>query len=136
MKKKVSIVTFIPDDYHGHPMVNSITPPDELKIPDSDSVFQAWSNAGYNSYQMGGDPDDPNSEVELFNDYGDSPIYYSAYLIIHSYENDKILSHELSICISDILQDLDHSTQALTIEDLCEECSKLPEIHSMIPLNV
>jgi len=82
---QVFFVHFLPDDYHGAPEPHVST--EEIHIPTRDEVYEAWSDAGYNAYQMG---DGEGDDYEMFSSYGNSAIYYAAYLII----TDKEMSPE------------------------------------------
>jgi len=129
---QVFFVHFLPDDYNGAPEPHVST--EEIHIPTEDEVYEAWSDAGYNAYQMNdGDGDD----YEMFSSYGDSDIYYAAYLII----TDKEMSlpdfdGELSY-VTEILQyiTMDGGTGPGDPEELSDSIMKeMPGVVAVVPI--
>lgn len=131
MTKKVVLITLLPDDYNGVPMVYNSTPPDTFEIPSEDDVFGAWSEAGYNAYNMGDGyyDEDENGERIAFEEYGNSPIYYSGYLIVHSFGTQGQLDDAIHGITSNR-----GTWRGITPEEFCDICLKLPEIHTMVPI--
>lgn len=136
MEKIVTLITLIPDDYHGAPMIRSFCPPGNFSIPTEQEVFDAWSDAGYNAFQW--DPDNVNgdaSEEEIFKEYGDSPIFYAGYMIIHP----DLGKDQIELIISESFNDLAYYQgnfiiNSITPEDLCKKCLSDSRIETMIPL--
>jgi hypothetical protein len=150
---KISFFTLLPDDYHGAPRVDSISPPGPVPDPpDYDDVFAAWSEAGYNSYQMGScadedydedededneddDDNDNPSEVECFEEYGYADFYCAVYMVI-SDEEDFLRRNE-----SEIAEELGEKTgfynsgPSGSPEDVCEILkNSFPQIKLIIPI--
>jgi hypothetical protein len=123
---KLFFFTLLPDDYNGEPKVADVSPPGPLpSIPSEDDVYDAWAGSEYNSYNMGGGDEDIE---DVFDEYGDSSIYYAIYMVIITDEN--IPKYDFDQEIYDITYQVE-----LTPEELCEELKKLhPEISLIIPL--
>lgn len=80
----ILIFSLLPDDYHGSPEIKDVFPSESPGgkfpiIPSKEEVFSAWSDAGYNTYQMSGEEED--DEYTMFEEFGDMKLYYAVYCI-------------------------------------------------------
>jgi hypothetical protein len=130
---RVIFMTLLPDDYHGSPMVDEFTDETMPTPPSEESVFSAWSAAGYNSYQMGGDED--SEEEEFFQLYGNGTAYYVVYLlVVNSNESLKDLKYSIDDMIGNEGSWLEGEPPA--VEEVVELLSEIPSIELVLPLDV
>jgi hypothetical protein len=122
------IIKLLPDDYHGMPEIVTKFPPDPFPtFPTREEVFQAWSNAGYNAYNMGGGQ---QSEREVFEEFGDMGLYYAIYIMI--IDNPAVLEANY---LENRIQDATMSGEIeMGIPEFVEMCEKIPGINKVIPL--
>ena len=79
-------MTLIPGDYHGYPAIHETFITGESggnfpKIPTEKEVFDAWLISGYSDFAAsGGGTEEDKSD--LFQTYGNKPLYYAIYFII------------------------------------------------------
>lgn len=133
---EVIFFTLLPDDYHGWPMVKefSNTP---LDTPDEEEVYSAWSDAGYNAYDFGDmvhppdedgeDGEDDDRKRDVFQEYGDSGMYYATYMAITN--NVEEFKKVVEGVIEELSYDGEGRFSGIEPEDICESIkNKFPEV--------
>ena len=122
---KIFFLTLTPDDYHGAPMVQEFTDT-EFPLPsDKEDVFDAWRQAGYNSYSMG----DFESEEEAFEEYGNYPCFYATY-IIYANSNDELISERIIEEITDVSYE-----GSVSVEGACNAIREVPGVIEVIAID-
>ena len=122
---KVIFFTLLPDDYHGWPMVGEFSDT-ALDAPNEVDVYDAWSDAGYNAYDFDNDDDEDTDADErddkrrsVFQEWGNSEIYYATYLAITNNPED------FEKGVESIIEDLSVQGEAEFIgmdpEDVCSQ---------------
>jgi len=76
---QVFFVHFLPFSEQGTtlPSIEPHVSTEEIHIPTEDEVYEAWSDAAYDIWGEEGDFD-----YETFSSFGNSAMYYAAYMII------------------------------------------------------
>jgi hypothetical protein len=125
--EKVVFMTLLPDDYHGMPEVGDFSDVYFALPPDEETVFRAWSAAGYNSWNMG---DGEGSEEEVFQEYGNGESYYATYVIITNATNIDDLREN----VNDKIESISYDGVPPEIDEVCEAIKQVPGVVNVIAI--